>query len=87
MFAILVSERSAWFDRRTPSMPPIEEAPVVDAGALGRMPIEVDVGLVRFRLLTVHAIASRVRLPAGFRSFLGQISRMTPRSVGGGLTD
>jgi hypothetical protein len=39
MCAIVVSERSERFDRRMPSMPPIK-APVVDAGALARMPRE-----------------------------------------------
>jgi hypothetical protein len=74
--AILVSERSARFDRRMPSLPPIEQAPLVDVGALGPMPLEWTWDLVHCRLLTVHAIACRLpraRLPADIRSFLGQM--------------
>jgi hypothetical protein len=72
--AILVSERSARFDRRMPSLPPIDEAPGVDVGALGPMPMEWTWDLVHCRLLSVDAIAKRlprVRLPATYRSFLG----------------
>jgi hypothetical protein len=74
--AILISERSARFDRRMPSLPPIEEAPVVDVGAFGPMPIEWTWDLVHARLLSVDAIARqlpRVRLPAVYRSFLGEL--------------
>ena len=73
--AILVSERSARFDRRMPSLPPLEEAPVI-AGALGPMPLEWTWDLVHCRLLSVHAIARRlprVQLPETYRSILGQI--------------
>jgi hypothetical protein len=74
--AILVSERSARFDRRMPSLPPDGEAPVVDVGALGPMPMEWTADLVHCRLLTVDAIARRLprpRLPASYRSFLGEM--------------
>lgn len=81
--AILISERSARFDRRMPSLPALDEAPIVDAGALGPMPMEWTADLVHCRLLTVDAIARRlprVRLPASYRSFLG---RRMPRLVDG----
>lgn len=72
--AILVSERSARFDRRMPSLPPIDEAPIV--GALGPVPLEWTWDLVHCRLLSVDAIARRlprVRLPATYRAFLGNL--------------
>jgi hypothetical protein len=89
--AILVSERSARFDRRMPSLPPLSEAPVVGLGALGPMPMEWTWDLVHCRLLSVYAIACRlprVSLPANVRSILGlmqpQDAAPGPRRV---LTD
>jgi hypothetical protein len=55
-----------------PSLPPLEETPVV-AGALGPMPMEWTWDLVHCRLLSVDTIARRlprVRLPATYRSLL-----------------
>ena len=72
--AILVSERSARFDRRMPSLPPIDEAPGVDVGALGPLPTDWTWDLVHCRLLSVHAIAKqlpRAAVPSTYRSFLG----------------
>ena len=74
--AILVSERSARFDRRMPSLPQIEGAPVVGAGTLGPIPIEWTWDLVHCRLLSVDAITRClpcVRLPATYRSFLDRL--------------
>src|SRR5260370_38160037 len=58
--AILVSERSARFDRRMPSLPPLEEAPTVDVGALGPLPTDWTWDLGHCRLLSGHAIAKKL---------------------------
>jgi hypothetical protein len=74
--AILVSERSARFDRRMLSLPPLEEAAMVDVGALGPLPTDWTWDLVHCRLLSVHAIAKqlpRAATPWTYRSFLGAI--------------
>jgi len=79
--AFLVSERSAAWGRREVSMPPIVE-PTFEPGSLGPMPIEWTHDLVHCRLITVHALMQRlprIKVPAVYRSFLGDLQ---PQAAG-----
>ena len=71
--AVLLSERSAVWDRRASPLPPIVE-PDYEVGALGPMPSDWTADLVHCRLVCVAALARRlprVKVPPTYRSFLG----------------
>jgi hypothetical protein len=73
---VLVSERSAVWDRRAVPLPSPEALQAFDVGALGPMPAEWTADLVHCRLLSVDALARRlprVKVPAQYRSFLGDL--------------
>lgn len=72
--AILVSERSAVWDRWV--KPKTDEEQAADLGPLGPMPTEWSADLVHCRLLHVDTLARRlprVKVPAQYRSFLGDL--------------
>lgn len=73
--ALLVSDRSAVFDRPLPALAKQEAEPEITT-AMGPMPTQWTWDLVHCRLLSVHAMAlrlARAHVPAGYRSFLGSL--------------
>lgn len=74
--AVLVSERHAVWDTKIAPLAPATTVDVLDLGPLGPMPTEWTADLVHCRLLSVDALArrlSRVKVPAQYRSFLGEL--------------
>lgn len=78
--AVLVSERSAVWDRRSPGLPPLVDD-AVDLGPLGAMPESWAHDLVHCRLVRVSALMRRLpraKVPAGYRSLLGLLQPEEP---------
>ncbi len=81
--ALLVSERTTVFDRPLPVVEAPEVA-VVEATALGPMPIVWTHDLVHCRLVFAYTKASelpRIVWPDGIRSMLGQLQPQSPGEV------